>query len=61
MDTEQDCLFSGTIAAMKGIPIPMLAGGITWAALIVWMGLKMFFAPEGVEDERGFRTLPPKR
>ncbi len=35
--------------------------GIAWIGAILWMGVKLLFAPEGVEDERGFRVIPPKR
>jgi len=35
--------------------------GIGWIGLIAWVAVKMYRAPRGVEDAKGFRTVPPKR
>jgi hypothetical protein len=35
----------------------VLLMALAWCCLIAWMAVTMLRAPEGVEDERGFRVV----
>jgi len=42
------------------LPWGVIAIALGWAGLIAWVAVKMLTAPEGREDERGFRVVQRK-